>query len=114
MKKTFPAQHRLTHRYKPAFSYMDEWQTYPGEFHLLKQTVLKVGDWDESTTVLYRVVAPKGMDPRTVRRCLSETFTRGGCSHDYDCCGCSFSSAYPIKQISKREWLVWEHISYNY
>lgn len=100
MKKTFLAQH-----------------PYSGEFHLfhlLKQTVLETDYFDGSKTVLYRVVAPRDINPRIVRRCLSDTFTRGGCGHDYDCCGCFFSSAYPIKQISKREWLVWEHISYNY
>lgn len=114
---TFYAEYRTTFRYQPAWSYMDEFQCFPGKYFTVVDTVEvkpRHPEYPErGPTLLHQVIAPRGMKRKDVERCLREQFTTGGCHHEYDCCGCRFSSCYP-RYRGKRRWSVLEYVSFNY
>lgn len=113
---TFPAEYRTSYRYKPAFSYMDDFKCFPGKHFVVTSTEeiksANPDDIDGNHTLLHRVIAPRGMKRLDVERCLREQFRTGGCSHDYDCCGCRHSYCYP-RYRGKRRWSVLEYVGYN-
>jgi hypothetical protein len=116
----FPAQYRITSRYKPAFSYMDEWvdlyghNADPKMFRALSIRTTFVEDYEDTFLRTFRFKAPKDVSDKECRLIIRDHLWTGGCSHDYDCCGCR--SAYPtsIKKVGKRDWIATQSSSRNF
>ena len=51
-----------------------------------------------------------------IKRALKDTFTKAGCSHDYDCCGCrsTYVTSVTYVDLENRKWVVLTHSSRNY
>lgn len=118
MTYSFPAEYRITSRYKPAFSYMDEWvdlcdhNANTKMFRVLSIRATIPEDWDCSEYRTFRIKAPKDVSDNECTMIISDHLKTGGCSHDYDCCGCR--SAYPtsIQKVGKRDWIA-RQVSYR-
>lgn len=115
---TFPAGYRPNPRYKPAFSYEDEWRELEGEFRILSAKRTAPDSYGSYLTI-FRIKAPKLADPKEVLLCLIEHFTTGGCAHAHDCCGCRSTLVVKMgmandKRAGRREWIVQQFTCFNY
>lgn len=74
-----------------------------------------VDDMCEPRTSVYRIKILCGsVDPETVREAIKWTHrTKGGCGHDWDCCGCRSYYVGDILQ-SGDEWIFEVHSSRNF
>lgn len=104
---------RLTRRYNDDHAYLDEWQDL-GRVKLLAHREVDPGNgFDDTGSYLVHAVAPAGLNPRDVRRALRDSMSYGGCSHEYDCCGCP--SAYAkVRQITPRTFSILVRTGRNY
>lgn len=64
-------------------------------------------------TYLMTAKIPAGQDPAASKQALEDHYTRWGCSHEYDCCGCVSTRA-RVKQITARTFSVAIDYSRNY
>lgn len=105
---------RLTNCYVGSYDHMNE-HRYVFTGRVVPGKVLESGNgYDESRVQLFLVRVPAGSaNPRDDFRAIRDTFTKSGCHHEYDCCGCA--SRYPsVKRVSRREYSVRLTISWNY
>lgn len=87
---TFSGYIRRTFRYSPTFSGLDE-HTYVGEFRVLSSRVThESDDMEQTTTRIVTVRVPRSVRsaPLAIGAAIRNEFARGGCTHEYDCCGC--------------------------
>jgi hypothetical protein len=88
-------QIRLTHKYVGTYQHEDEWETL-GEYEVLSSQKWKPIDdeeFDPTDTIkkFYEVVVRTyGSEHKVeqITQALRDQFTKVGCHHDYDCCGC--------------------------
>lgn len=113
MSQLVHVQERLTHRYNDDYAHLDNWR-YLGRVKVLGgREVEPDNGYDEAGAYLMHAVAPRGLDPKAVRQALRDSFTRSGCSHEYDCCGCVSSYA-RVRQITPRTFSVLVRSYRNY
>jgi hypothetical protein len=104
---------RLTHKWADHCSNRDEW-TDSIPVKLLQGVLLSEGkSYDEGSTVRYRVIGPKNVDQKMLKKAIRDTFSTGGCSHEYDCCGCPSTYA-TVKKARKGIFTAIVKTSYNY
>lgn len=115
----FPATYRLTYRYKPNFSYMDEWEEVldssgqPKVCRILSRRNSERDDyWGWSSTL--RIKMPPGLSDYLAMKIMSDHLAVGGCEHEYDCCGCDSAFGHSFKRIGKDEWIALQSHSLNY
>lgn len=70
-------------------------------------------DFDVGDTVFFRVVANSKDRTRDLTVAVRDTFSQGGCDHDYDCCGCGTSYA-DVQRVGARVYRVKLSTYYNY
>lgn len=113
MAEIIHLQRRLTHRYVGAYQHLDNWE-YVGRAKLLAPRLVDPGnDYDDAGTYLLHAKIPVGQDAEKSRRALEDRFTRWGCAHDYDCCGCVSTRA-TVKRVTPRTFSVLVRKSRNY
>ena len=78
------------------------------------KTVALGNDYDDCGTTVYRLIAPNTMRGTDLSQAIRDTMRTGGCSHDYDCCGCASSYASEVRRISQREYNVVVRTTRNY
>lgn len=86
---------RVTHRYVGAYDHFDEWEPV-ATYEVRAQGTLTPPSGDDDadpcdpwTEVLHlRVLPEPGQTPATIADAICDQFTKAGCGHDYDCCGC--------------------------
>jgi hypothetical protein len=104
---------RETHRYVGTCSHMDRWQ-HVGRAKVLPARLVREGNGhDDCGTYLMTAKIPAGQDPAASKRALADHFTRWGCSHEYDCCGCVSTMA-DVRQVTPRTFIVAVSYSRNY
>lgn len=114
-------ERRDTHKYVGTYQHEDRWTTLGAGKVLGRARVLREpdGDADMSEGPLYgfTFVADRATferhGPEAIRRALQDMFTRWGCAHDYDCCGCASTSA-RVRHTKRREFFVAQSVTYNY
>lgn len=81
---------RKTHKYVGTWADLDEWEDI-GTVEELHSSSRIVDEEDPcqptETLVEVRVDAPGRKKPEIIQA-LYSTFSRHGCDHEYDCCGC--------------------------
>jgi hypothetical protein len=95
-------------------SSMDEWE-YIGKVKVMP-TGLLVKDCDVEDRITQGFVVrlpPHELKASYIKHALQTTFSYGGCTHEYDCCGCR-SGYSTVRQLSHRKWSVILHSSRNY
>ncbi len=108
-----PIYTRLTRRYVDEYRHLDAAE-YVGTVKLLAgRQILEPQDFDDGGSRRYRVVAPRELASTDLSDAIADTFSHYGCSHEYDCCGCASHSA-SVRRVSRREYTMTIHTSYNY
>ena len=101
---------RLTHKFNLGWSHEDEWDT-AATVKVLPYKVIDIND--DSYTVTQRVIAPSSHRKTDLSSAIASTFSRSGCRHEYDCCGCvSFHAI--VRRVSAREYVAKISASRNY
>jgi len=104
---------RLTNRYVGTYRHLDQW-AYVGVVKLLGGRLVDEGNGiDDTGTYVSRVVAPVSLKHRDLRRAIRSHFSQSGCAHEYDCCGCTSTSA-NVRRVSPREYVLTLSYSRNY
>lgn len=113
MNQTF-LEVRETHRYVGTWSHLDAW-TDIGTARITPFRRVREGRGDPSDggTLVAFARIPRGQDRDASKRALTDTFSKWGCSHEHDCCGCRSTSA-EVLPISQRKFLIRQHVTYNY
>lgn len=113
MSRIINLRRRVTHRYVGEYQHLDEWQDV-GRAKILAPRVVDEGNGlDDAGTYLLYARIPAGQDSEQSRQALADHFTRWGCSHEYDCCGC-LSTWATVKQITPRTFSVRVRQTRNY
>lgn len=113
-----PLEKRNTHKYVGSWQHEDDWETL-GTMEVLQDNTIVTDDEDIcepwQRMILLKINEDVKVDDDTIKRALRDTFTKAGCSHEHDCCGCRSYYGHP-KLIDKdeREWLVIQTSSRNY
>jgi hypothetical protein len=45
---------------------------------------------------------------------IYDTFTREGCGHGYDCCGCASTNVESVRRVGRHQWHIELRHSRNY
>lgn len=117
----FNLEIRKTHRYVGEYQYLDQWETI-GTLDVLKsETVLRADateddeyDICEPYTTRHHVRVESEEPKEKIERVLLDHFTKQGCAHDWDCCGCRSYRADTAVQDSGPYWIVTVHSSRNF
>ena len=95
---------RRTHKYVGEYAHLDEWKTlssYPKLSEFVRET--DEGNGMDDGGVYLRWARLPGQLSRKQRdemvRAIEDSYTYSGCSHEYDCCGCS---SYRTRAIYRR------------
>lgn len=108
---------RKTRRYVGTYQHEDEWETVCPVKRLATKTFPpRRDDYDVGPTYVFRLVLPfrpTRAQNRQVLQAIHDSFSRFGCHHEYDCCGCASFSANG-ERVGTREYRVVMHTSYNY
>ena len=112
---------QITHRYKSCFRDLDE-SVYVGVIKCLAGRMLDLpmsedDYYCDAQEWVFWVIVPKAIVKRyskkAMRQMLHDAFSRSGCSHDYDCCGCRSTSTSVVAQHGNR-FVLHSHSSRNY
>lgn len=126
MPYTVQVPKRLTHKYNSHYSHLDEWdydnaitlkiicgRFTPAWLCYLRDKRAGSPDMSEVGESTFQVVVPRGVPDTEVRTAIYQEFSRGGCDHEYDCCGCPSAYAIPTK-VGRQKWRVTQVHSRNY
>ena len=116
---------RMTHRYRAAWSGMDDWRTI-GTYDPVAGGALKRaprdddeydddGDGRTDVHIVSVTRATKRVTDKDVRQALRDEFTYSHCTHEYDCCGCRSFHAYDVHKLAFGDkWVVVVNSSCNF
>jgi hypothetical protein len=101
----------LTHKYRSGWSGLDAWgRAYPVKV-LAGRVVEEGDDYESGGTRIFTVVARRNAPD--LRRAIAQSFSRGSCHHEHDCCGCALYSATVLHRHG-REYTVRLDVRFNY
>jgi hypothetical protein len=123
---------RLTHKYKANYAHLDQWdESNPAIIKVLKGK--RLTEWErqqrqredprksyidasDAGMSYFNVVvkSPKGLTANEVYRALVDNMNYGGCSHDFDCCGCGSGYVSTVRRTGRNEWYVEMEHTRNY
>lgn len=119
MATRFRAERKLTSRYVPAYSYLDEWDVQDFFIKEVRGRVVYGKDWDSGYTQWIYLTTSRPVTRDEMRDALS-IYSRG-CACEHDCCGHYFGGACdgelkPMRRLRtgrSRRWAVPLHYSPN-
>jgi hypothetical protein len=106
---------RETHKYVGPYRHLDRWREI-GWARVIESGVVEK-DWEnpEETTVTRTVLTVHSEAPEAeIEQAIRDVFTKEGCAHEYDCCGCWSSYAQKPRKLSPGCWEVKVSSSRNY
>lgn len=107
---------RITHRYVGTYRHLDQWEEVGTMSEILSTVVPPSESEDGSagpkTTKL--ITVDSSHPKKEIERALRDRFTKQGCAHDYDCCGCASHSVSRVKKVAAKLYEVEIHTSYNF
>lgn len=112
-----PLEKRNTHKYVGSWQHEDDWSTL-GTMTVLQDSTIETEEdicdpWQR--LVLLQINDDVTAPEEDIKRALRDTFTKAGCSHDHDCCGCrSYYGKATLIDKEERTWLVIQTSSRNY
>ena len=109
---------RLTRKYVGTYQHEDEWNNIGTATEKLSGIDDHADDDDpcEPVTQLYcfEVKTDEPQEPKTIEQAFRDTFTKWGCAHEYDCCGCRSYRVSRVAPCGNDEWLVTVSSARNY
>lgn len=114
---------RMTFKYVGAYNYLDEWQDVAvyKEIGFRALPVEHENDLTEPRCCeVFVLVSKKTGDVGDIKNALFDTYSKSGCGHDYDCCGCRSYSVDSVERVCGSDeepvsvWRVEVHSSLNY
>lgn len=108
---------RVTHKYVGTCSDLDIWESI-GQF-VIDGTITDLDheSLEAQMTQTHRVrvfPASEGTSVQRIRGALRDAFTKSGCHHDHDCCGCRSFHVVALTQLHGNVWIVETSSSSNY
>jgi|GEM_PF-3490676 len=108
---------RKTNKYVGTWAHLDEWEDI-GTAEIIERNA-EVQDHEdpcEPTLIqmLLRVTTNEPKDNEAVKLAIMDTFSRHGCSHEYDCCGCWSTTVTNVHSMGGGFFLVTQTASRNY
>jgi hypothetical protein len=114
MRKIEPLEEKLTHKYVGEFDHLDEWREV-GTYSILNSRLVEEGNGhDEVGLYAIRVRVDSDKSEDEVKAALNDAFTKWGCSHEYDCCGCLLLGVVKVKHAKRKEYVVVQRVGRNY
>lgn len=106
---------RETHKYVGTYQHLDRWREI-GSARVIGtgQTFKDYENPEETTVVRHTLTVHSDATDAEIAQALRDTFTREGCAHEYDCCGCWSHSARRPRKLSPGCWEVDVSSSRNY
>jgi hypothetical protein len=111
---------RKTHKYVGTYQHLDEWDYVGTATVTASESETDHEDPCESTktTMIVCVEIDRGItrqtDEELVKSALRSTFTKSGCAHEYDCCGCWSTYVGEVEKITADRYMVVTRSSRNY
>lgn len=98
---------RKTHTYVGSYDHLDSWEDI-GSFARISHESVSTDEEDACDPHSSKtVVAVESDSPREeIREALLSSFTKAGCAHEYDCCGCRSFYAREATPVGKGMWCV--------
>jgi hypothetical protein len=108
---------KITNTYVGSWDHLEKWRDI-GSFEVVRSHRVE-GDPEDMCEPLtdfkqVQVSREAGVSDEDVRCALRDSFTKVGCSHDWDCCGCRSYRVSRIKPYPGDVWVVVIHSSRNY
>lgn len=100
---------KVTQDYVGTFDHLDDWEDI-GEVAVLSHSTMETDPddmcepWIETMLVRVRPEAPDTTEA-DIRAALQASFTRAGCHHEHDCCGCRSYRADAV-HLKDADWMV--------
>ena len=117
-KQTVALEIQLNRKYASHWRHLNP-SHYLGDVEIVDRLVGQRDDYGSHDVILRVKFVPfkdKNYRADNIIRALNDTFSHHGCDHEHDCCGCASISAeamiWPLSQDN--EYMVTEHVSYNY
>ncbi len=115
MMTHYDLQVRETHKYVGTYQHLDRWREIGRARVIGTEQISKDADGIEEAQVVRHTVTVHSEAPDDeIARALRDTFTRQGCAHEYDCCGCWSHTARRPRKLSPGCWEVDVSSSRNY
>lgn len=113
---------RETHKYVGTYSHLDEWRSI-GSFEQIGHKVLPRNEAEESDMcepiseqhfVQVSIYEDEQATVKDIETALLDHFTKQGCHHEWDCCGCRSYSASQAVNLGGPIWRVDVESSRNF
>lgn len=109
---------RKTNKYVGTYDYLDEWEDI-GTMQQIGYEVHKDEEDDDycepmSQTYYLLITTEEGVTTEQIVNALHDTFTKAGCHHEYDCCGCRSYYTHDVENTTGNLWKVVVGSSRNY
>ena len=105
---------RKTHKYVGTYADLDDWEEI-GTANVLSSSSRPLEDDITEPTETKLLVEVSSSSPAVdIERALRSSFSRSGCAHEYDCCGCVSSHVTKVERQKGHQWLITINSSKNY
>lgn len=90
--ETVTLYNRVTDRYRDGWYHLDDWEPVAQVKMTAPRLVREGNDYDDGGTYVRYFRRPAGIDQRKIYAAVRDTLSGSHCRHEYDCCGCVFTS----------------------
>jgi hypothetical protein len=97
---------RKSHKYTDSYASLDDWDDIGTVDLVSTQSTVDDSDICEPTTHIHIINVTSDSDKKDIEKALSNSFSHSGCSHEYDCCGCTSTYTDTIKHIHDDIWEI--------
>jgi hypothetical protein len=111
--ETVHAYARTSHRYIDEFKHLDG-EKFVATVRLTAPKVTSEGNgYDDRGSYVQYLRVPRNVDKKELARALRDTMGYSGCTHEYDCCGCTSHYVW-VESIGPRTMRVKTNVARNY
>ena len=104
---------RISHRYIDEYKHLDG-ERFVATVRLTPRKQTREGNgYDDKGTYVQYLRVPRNVAKKDLAQALRDTMGYSGCTHEYDCCGCS-SYYVSVKSTGSRTMQVVTNVSRNY
>lgn len=106
---------RETHEYVGTYQHLDRWREI-GWARVIGTEQISVDreNPEETTVVRHTLTVHADAPDAEIAQAIRDTFTRAGCAHEWDCCGCWSHYARKPRKLTPGCWAVDVSSSRNY
>lgn len=104
---------RVTNQYADGWYHLDEWE-HVAHVKMTPPRLIREGNGhDDGGTYVRYFRKPTGLEQRRIHAAVRDTFSTNRCRHEYDCCGCVFTSV-RTASVNRRTVRVEITVNRNY